>query len=107
MEFFLNLINKVQAALPSPSLSENDLRNATDVGDFISKLYPWAIGFGVGLASLVMIYAGYIYVTSQGNPDSTKTAKDLIVGALVGLALIILAGMILRSVVGIPEVAPT
>jgi len=103
--YLINFIYKAYAA--TPSLSEGELRGSDTVGTFITKLYPWAISFGAALAGLMMIYAGYIYVTSQGNPDSTKTAKDLIVGALVGLALIILAGMILRSVVGIPEVAPT
>jgi len=85
------------------ALTEQELQNQNlKVGDFVTLLYKWVIlGIGPALAILVMIYAGYVYMTSQGNPDSIKTAKDLIIGALVGLALIILAGVILRNVVGI------
>jgi len=84
------------------ALTEEELRTSGSVGSYVTLLYKWVIlGIGPALAMLVMIYAGYIYMTSQGNPDSLKTAKDLIIGALVGLALIILAGVILRNLVGI------
>lgn len=77
---------------------EEQLKNAQTVGDYITALYPWVLGVCVSLATLIVIYAGYLYVTSQGNPESTKTAKELIIGALLGLALIILAGVILKNI---------
>lgn len=84
------------------ALSEKELEDPNlKVGDAVTKLYQWGIGLGGSLAVLIMIYAGYIYATSQGNPDSIKLAKDLIIGAIVGLALIILAGVILRNFIGI------
>ena len=80
---------------------EGNLRNAGNVGNYITLLYKWVLGTGSAVAILIVIYAGYLYATSQGNPDSIKTAKDLIIGVLVGLALIILAGVILNNVVGV------
>ncbi len=82
-------------------IDEGDLRTAGSVGNYITLLYKWVLGTGTAVAILIVIYAGYLYATSQGNPDSTKTAKDLIIGVLVGLALIILAGVILNNVVGV------
>lgn len=83
------------------NVNENTLRDAKDVGEYITLLYRWGIPLCISLAVLVLIYAGYLYATSGGNPDSLKQAKDLIIGALVGLALVILAGVILRNVIGV------
>ncbi len=94
----INFIQKVLAADTLPS--EGDLRTAGNVGNYITILYKWFLPFAGGVAVLMIIYAGYLYITSQGNPDNIKTAKDYIIGALVGLMLIILAGVILRSVIG-------
>lgn len=93
----INFISKVMAA----DNTEETLRHAGDVGSYITILYKWVLPFCAGLAVLMMIYAGYLYMTSQGNPDNMKQAKDYIISALVGLALIILAGVILRSVIGV------
>ncbi|MCL5407150.1 MAG: pilin [Patescibacteria group bacterium] len=96
----INFIQKAIAANPNVP-TETDLRNAGKVGDYITLLYKWVLPFAAGLAVLMIIYAGYLYITSQGNPDNIKQAKDYIIGALVGLALIILAGVILKSVIGV------
>jgi len=88
-------------ALAEEALTEEKIKNIHKIGDLVTILYKWAIPLGSALAALVIIYAGYLYATSQGNPDSVKMAKDLIIGALVGLALIILAGVILRNVIGL------
>jgi len=92
---FLPIITKVYAD------TESELRNAGKIGDYITILYNWIIPFAGGLAVLVLIYAGYLYATSQGNPDSVNRAKELIIGAITGLALIILAGVILHNVIGV------
>lgn len=42
-----------------------------------------AIGF--------VIYGGFLYMTSSGEPDRTKTAKDTILNALIGMAIAIVA----------------
>ena len=95
--FLLSIARIYAAAAPT----EEELRNSPTVGDYVTKLYKFGIPAGMALAGLVMIYAGYIFITSQGNPDGIKQAKDLMIGALTGLALIILAGVILKNVIGV------
>lgn len=99
MIFLYNILSLIQ--IVSAADTEKELRNAPNIGVYITKLYEWGIPLCVSLAVLVLIYAGYLYATSGGNPDSLKQAKDLIIGALVGLALVILAGIILRNVIGV------
>jgi hypothetical protein len=38
-----------------------------------------------------IIYGGFLYMTSQGEPDRTKKAKDTILGAIIGLVLAFIA----------------
>ncbi len=92
------LIKIVTAATPK----EEDLRNVGTLGGYITMLFDWVIPFGIAAGGLVVVFAGYVYITGQGSPESTKYAKELMLGVIVGLALIILAGVILQNVIGVP-----
>lgn len=61
---------------------------------FMNVFYPWALSVSGGLAVIIFIYSGYLYVTSAGNMDQINRAKEYIFGALSGLAFLILASMI-------------
>ena len=69
----------------------------TDLKTYSEKLYAWSIGIAGSLAIIMLIYAGYLYVVSMGNTDQINSAKEIIIGALSGLALLILASLILRG----------
>lgn len=64
---------------------------------FTGDLYAWALGVAIAIATLIIVYAGIMYVTSGGNPDSIKNAKQWIYGALISLALIILSKLIFTT----------
>lgn len=60
----------------------------------------WLIGFAVieillRVAGLVavgyVIYGGFRYITSQGEPDNLKNARNTIINALIGVAIAVLA----------------
>jgi len=59
-------------------------------GEYIESAYGFAMKLGIGLTTLMVIYAGYKYMTSQGNPTAINEAKDIIVGSLSGFALLLL-----------------
>lgn len=59
-------------------------------GEYIESAYGFAMKLGIGLTTLMIIYAGYKYMTSQGNPTAINEAKDIIVGSLSGFALLLL-----------------
>ena len=45
-----------------------------------------------GLVAVVfVIYGGFQYVTSQGEPDKTKDAQTTIINALIGLGIAVVA----------------
>ena len=60
----------------------------------------WLIGFAIFedllrvagmLAVVFIIYGGIRYITSQGEPETKKSARGTIINALIGLAIAIIA----------------
>jgi hypothetical protein len=51
-----------------------------------------AIGF--------IVWAGIKFITSQGEPDKTKQARDIILDAIIGLAIAIVAATLVSFVAG-------
>lgn len=49
---------------------------------------------------LVIIAAGFMYVTSAGNAAAVKKAKDAIFGAVIGIIIIMLAFAITAFITG-------
>lgn len=71
---------------------------------FIAKAFVWVAGFIGTLSMLGLIYAGFVYITSQGNPDSIGKAKDVIWTSLAALLIIIFSWALFNLLV--PEIAP-
>jgi hypothetical protein len=62
----------------------------------LTTTYFWA---GI-VCVLVIIVAGFFYVTSAGNAATIKKAKDAILGAVIGLVVIMMAFAITAFVIG-------
>ena len=43
-----------------------------DIDAFSGWILGWAIGVGGGIAFLLIVYASFIIMTSQGNPERLK-----------------------------------
>lgn len=63
---------------------------------YISAVFQYSMKVGIVLTTLMIIYAGYKYMTSQGNPTAINEAKDIIIGSLSGFALLLLIYLILN-----------
>jgi len=70
----------------------------TTLPEHVNKIYNWAAGIGSLLATLMIIFAGLKYITSAGNPDALQDAKDTIIGSLIGLSIIILSYVLLKTI---------
>lgn len=59
---------------------------------------------GMTLAPVILIIAGFLYVTSAGDPKKVETAKRMILYALIGLVILLLAKgfvVVLKSIIGV------
>ncbi|HWT55898.1 MAG TPA: hypothetical protein VN031_02595 [Candidatus Microsaccharimonas sp.] len=54
-----------------------------------------------GLAAVVfVIFGGFQYLTSQAEPDAVSKARQTIINALVGLAIAIMAAVLVNFIAG-------
>lgn len=69
-----------------------------DPSTFASFFIRWAIGIGGGIAFLFIVYAGFMIITSSGNPERIKAGQELLVSAISGLIMLVLSAFILRII---------
>jgi hypothetical protein len=81
---------------------------ATDTANNLVKEIINIISVVVGIVAVIMIiYAGFRYVTSGGSDDSVKTAKNTILYAIIGLVIVALAQIIVHFVLAKTSQATT
>jgi len=68
----------------------------------IGLVISWILVLVGGIAVLFLIWGGLQYVTSSGNKDKAEQAKKTITYAVIGLIVIVLAGVIVDMVLGFP-----
>jgi len=61
------------------------------------KIINWFLLFLGLIATGFLIYGGFLYVTSAGNDENVKKAKNLIIYAAVGIIVIILAAVVVNA----------
>lgn len=66
------------------------------LSDYYKKLF---VPLGIFLTAVVVVIGGIMYATSQGDPQKTGRAKELIVGAFIGLGILLTAGYIITAIV--------
>lgn len=57
-----------------------------------------SIGVAGGVAFLLMLYGGFLFLTSAGDPNKLQEATDVIMSALAGLLMIIFSVFLLRLI---------
>lgn len=71
--------------------------------DLNEKIYTFGAtlsGIVVGIALIMIIYGGFKYVTSQGDPKATESAKSQIMFAGIGMLIVMTAFVIMKLFVG-------
>ncbi|MDP1892314.1 MAG: pilin, partial [Gemmatimonadaceae bacterium] len=57
------------------------------IGQYIAAVYQYILGIVGILATVVIVWAGVLWLTAAGNAEKIKLAKEYIAGALIGLVL--------------------
>lgn len=67
-------------------------------GPVVATLVRIGLSLGGGIAILMILSAGFMFTTSQGDPNKTKEAKELMQSAVIGLLFIIFSVTILQFI---------
>jgi len=77
-----------------------------DTNAFIGFILRWAIGIGGGIAFLLILYAGFMIMSSSGDPERLKAGQELLTSAIAGIIMLIFSVFILRvigvDILGLP-----
>lgn len=85
------------------SCDNKDPNCYTSFAAYFLDLIRLATNVAIGLAVMMIVWGAFKYTTSGGDDTRAKDGKDIIVGALVGLALLFL----IKVIVPIIQPAPT
>ena len=66
--------------------------------DFLNTIIGWAIGIGSGVAFLLIVYSGFMIMTSSGSPERLQAGRELLTAAIAGLILLIFSVFILKFI---------
>ncbi len=87
------LLTAFFAAAPSFTLAAiEQLENPTKVNtlqDFIKEILTIVVKIGIPVATIFIIWSGFLFLTAQGDETQLKKAKTSFVWAVVGTAVLL------------------
>lgn len=75
-------------------------KTCVDPNSLITNAVQWVIGIAGAVAAIFIVYGGISYTTSAGDPNKLTKAKQIILYALIGMAIVALAEIITAFVSG-------
>jgi hypothetical protein len=72
-----------------------------DVLDLIQRLINWLLFIAIPLAAVIFTYAGFLYLTAQGNPGQISRAHGLFGNVAIGLIIALSAWLIVTLLVSV------
>lgn len=73
---------------------KNPLGATSDITTLVKNIlnFLWKIAWAI--APILIVYAGFLYITSAGNEEKVKTAQKTLIWALVGFAVVLIASSV-------------
>jgi len=73
----------------------------TDVKTFIVNIIKYALTFLAIIAVAMVLYGGFVWMTSNGQADRVQKAKNILIAAVIGLIITLSAFAIVTFIVNI------
>jgi hypothetical protein len=71
------------------------------VTTILGNIAQWFLTIVIAVSVIFFVYAGFLYVTSGGDDDKIKKAKDYLLYGVIGIAVALLAAAITTVVEGL------
>ena len=70
----------------------------TDLMKLVKAVLDWILGISASVSALMFAYAGFLYMTSQGNVSKKQQANKVFTNVGIGLFFIVGAWLIVKAV---------
>ena len=84
--------------VPKAETPGTDPDEPTSLPEYIKYLFNFGIAIGGILAFLVLVYGGFLWMTSAGDPTAIGKAKTKMFGGIIGLCLLLGAYLIIGMI---------
>lgn len=81
---------------PSPIIISPPPQGYADLGSFVSNALVLAFGIAVLLVLAMLVWGAFEWVTSGGDKEHVAAARNRIINALIGLAVLAIAFALAR-----------
>ena len=71
------------------------------ITDLVSALANFLYNVAISICAIIIVYAGFLFITSAGNQQKVQTAQKALTWALIGLAVVLIAGFVPDIIKGI------
>lgn len=75
----------------SSGINELESGDITTKEELVQSIVKIAVPLGVICLVLLVVYAGYLLMSSQGNPDKIQEGKEIITNAIIGFLVVLLS----------------
>lgn len=106
---FLTMVFFLLCLAPAMAITIPDPLNiySADPTELYARIIKGLLGFVGITALLAFVYAGFLFLTSTGNPEQVKKAKDTMIYAVIGITVAMTSYAILNFVFSTLETSTT
>lgn len=72
---------------PPEDIPEDVITSGQDLLDIFDNITNWIFVVLLAVATLFLIFAGFLFITAGGNPEQTTKARQMLINALIGVAI--------------------
>lgn len=74
------------------------LENINTVGDLVSIVLDFLIPLAAVILFFVLVWGGYDFLLSRGDPEKVKNAQAKITAGLIGFVLLVVSFMVVKLI---------
>lgn len=88
-------LDRIGGYVFTPPQVSRDFTTLEGVLTIIADLLSYAVGLSAIIAIIMIVYSGFLYITSTGEPENISKAGKALTAAIVGMIIVFLARTII------------
>lgn len=73
----------------------------TSTKEILQTIVKWLLSFTGIIATISLLYGGFLYITSQGEENKAEQAKNIILYSVIGIIIIGISAIVVNVVINI------
>jgi hypothetical protein len=94
--FALLIALPAKAAGILPPCADNGECQLPQILGMAVTVADWILGVVGAVALLFFVYGGFVFILSGGNEQNVKKGKDILIGSIIGLAIVFASYLIVQ-----------